>query len=75
MWWNAANFFVAALSLTEVATIIPPRYLPLQLAAVAMVNMWLRTATTRPVAFVAPGQTKVIQLPKIDPPAPPLVTD
>lgn len=75
MWWNAANFLIAALSLTEVTTLIPPRFLSLQLAVVAMVNLWLRTTTTRPVAFVAPGATKVIQLPKIDPPAPPLVTD
>jgi len=75
MWWNAANLFVAVLSLTEVLALIPLRFVPLQVAVVAMVNLALRMRTTRPVAFVAPGNTLVIQVPKIDPPAPPLVGD
>jgi len=75
MWFNAANLVLAALSLTEVATLIPPRFLPLQLAAVAFINMWLRQATVRPVALIAPGETKAVAVPKIDPPAPPGVTD
>lgn len=75
MWFNAANLLLAALSLTEVATLIPPRFLPLQLAAVALINMWLRQATVRPVALIKPGKTKPIAVAKIEPPAPPLVTD
>jgi hypothetical protein len=75
MWWNAANFLIAALSLSDVTALIPVRLLPLQVAIVALVNLWLRTTTTRPVAFIAPGTTKVIAVPKIDPPAPPVVGD
>lgn len=75
MWWNAANFLIAALSMTEVVTLIPPRFLPLQAAVVALVNLWLRTTTTRPVAFIAPGTTAIVALPKLDPPAPPPVGD
>jgi hypothetical protein len=75
VWWNAANLLLAILSLSEVAAIIPARYLPVQAMVVAIVNLWLRTVTTRPVAFIQPGETKVIQLPKIDPPAPPTITD
>ena len=75
MWWNAASVFLAILSLAEVKAAIPLRFVPLQLAVVSIVNLWLRTTTTRPVAFIAPGAVKVLQVPKIDPPAPPLVGD
>jgi hypothetical protein len=74
-WWNAANGILALLSLSEVTTLIPARFLPLQLAVVAMVNMYLRTVTVRPVAMIAPGATTPVQVVKIDPPAPPVVTD
>lgn len=74
-WWNAANGVLAVLSLTEVTTLIPARFLSLQVAIVAAVNLYLRTVTVRPVAIIAPGTTTPIAVPKIDPPAPPLVTD
>ena len=74
-WWNAANFLIAALSLTEVVTLIPPRFLSLQAAIVALINVYLRTVTTRPVALIAPGETKPIAVPKIAPPDPPVVSD
>lgn len=75
MWFNLASFALAALSLTEVTTIIPPRFLPLLGMVVALINLYLRTATTRPVAFVAPGNVKAVQVDKVGPPAPPPVTD
>jgi len=75
MWFNAANFLVAALSMTEIVTLIPPRYLPLQAAVVALVNMWLRQVTVRPVAMIRPGETQPVQVARIDPPSPPTVTD
>ena len=40
-----------------------------------MVNLYLRTTTTRPVAFIPLGATNVVAVPKIDPPVPPLVGD
>ena len=74
-WWNAANGTLALLSLSEVTTLIPARFLPLQLAVVAMVNLYLRTVTVRPAALIAPGETKPIVVPKVGPPDPPMVTD
>lgn len=74
-WWNAANGIVALLSLTEVTSIIPPRFLSLQLAIVAGVNLWLRTVTVRPVAIIAPGTVQPVLVPKVGPPSPPLVGD
>jgi hypothetical protein len=74
-WWNLANGVVALLSLAEVVAVIPPRFLSLQLAVVAMVNLYLRTVTVRPVALIAPGTTAPVRVPKIGPPDPPTVTD
>lgn len=74
-WWNLANGILALLSLSEVTTLIPPRFLSLQVAVVAAVNMYLRTVTVRPAKIIAPGTTVPIAVPKIDPPAPPPLTD
>jgi hypothetical protein len=74
-WFNAVSLFLAVLQLTEIVTLIPPRFLPLQLAIVAIGNMWLRTVTVRPAAFIAPGTTVGIQVAKIDPPPPAALTD
>lgn len=74
-WWNLANGILALLSLSEVTTLIPPRFLSLQVAVVAAVNLYLRTVTVRPVALIPPGDTKPMTVPKVGPPDPPLVTD
>jgi hypothetical protein len=74
-WFNAASLFVAVLSLTDVLVLIPARFLPLQAACVAIVNLWLRTITVRPVALIAPGTTKAVDVAKLSPPDPPVVTD
>lgn len=74
-WFNAANFIVAVLSLTEVLAIIPPDWMSTQAAVVAMINVWLRMVTKRPAAVISPGTTKEIALPKLDPPATKAVTD
>ena len=63
------------LSLPEVLALIPLRFMPLLLAIVGVVNLILRKLTVRPVAFIAPGETHPVEVPKIDPPAPPGVTD
>jgi hypothetical protein len=70
MWFNAASFLVAVLSLTDVLTIIPPARLPLVTAITAAINLYLRTATQRPVAFIASGTSTPVVMPKIDPPPP-----
>jgi len=74
-WFNAANLCVAVLSLTEIVVLIPPRYMPLQAALVAIANMYLRTVTVRPAAFIAPGTSTPVTVPKIDPPPPATLTD
>jgi hypothetical protein len=74
-WLNAAAGTVAMLSATEVITIIPPRFLPLSTALIAALNIMLRLGTVRPVALIAPGATVPVLVPRIDPPAPPVVTD
>jgi hypothetical protein len=74
-WVNAATGTVALLSATDVVTVIPARWLPLAGALVAALNIVLRLGTVRPVALIAPGETKPIQVAKIAPPDPPVVTD
>ena len=74
-WFNVANLLVAVLSLTEVAVLIPPRFMSLQAALVAIANMYLRTVTVRPVAFIAPGTSTPVSVPKINPPDPSAITD
>ena len=75
MWFNLANFLVAALSMGEVVVLIPSRYLPLQAAVVALINMWLRASTVRPVAFIPPGTTTAVEVKRIGPPPPATPTD
>jgi hypothetical protein len=74
-WFNAATLVLAALQLTEVVTLIPPRFLPLQLAIVAVGNVWLRTLTVRPAAFIAPGTTTPVAVVKMDAGAPAALKD
>ena len=74
-WWNAANAVVALLSLTEITVLIPPRFLSVQVAVVAAVNLYLRTVTVRPVALIAPGAVAPITVARLGPPTPPIVTD
>ena len=74
-WWNAANLVLAASSLSEVTALIPPRFLSLQLAVVALVNLWLRSVTVRPAVIIAPGNVQPVAVPKLPASPPPVVTD
>jgi hypothetical protein len=74
-WLNLITFIVAALSASDVQAIVPARFLPLAAALVAMANIYLRTLTVRPAAWITPGTTIAVAVPKIGPPDPPLVTD
>jgi hypothetical protein len=69
------TILLGILSLPEVLALIPLKYMPLLLAAVGVINFILRKLTVRPVAFIAPGATAPVLVPRIDPPAPPVVTD
>ena len=74
-WFNTASLLLASLQLTEIVTLIPVKYLPLQAAVVAVINVWLRSITVRPALFIAPGTTAPVAVPKISPPPPATVTD
>jgi hypothetical protein len=74
-WFGVATFASGLLSLPDVAALIPLRYLPAVLSIVGFLIVYLRTVTVRPVAFIAPGATAPVAVPKIVPPAPPLVGD
>lgn len=63
------------LTAEEVRAVIPARFMPLIQAVLAGANIVLRFATVRPIAVIAPGQVKVVEIPKLNPPAPPTVTD
>ena len=74
-WVNTAALVVGVLSATEVVTIIPPRFLPTATALVAALNIWLRTVTVRPVALIAPGNTKPVRVASLGPPPQAIVSD
>lgn len=75
MWLNLLAFLIALSSLTEFTTLLPPRFLPPLGCFVAVANLWLRTQTVRPVAFIMPGKTKPIEVVRIGPPPPDIMTD
>jgi hypothetical protein len=75
MWMAVATVLVGLLALPEVVAIIPLRYLPALTALIGAINFVLRMVTVRPVAFIAPGTSAPVEVPKVGPPDPPLVTD
>jgi hypothetical protein len=74
-WLNAVAFLVALSSLTDATQILPLRFLPIYGACVAGLNLLLRQLTVRPTAFILPGNTKPVDVPKVGPPDPPVITD
>jgi hypothetical protein len=71
---NAALLFVTVVPLLadpDLLTLIPARYLVLYAIGVKVLNVYLRTITTRPVAFIPPGDTVPVAVPKVGPPDPP----
>jgi hypothetical protein len=74
-WLNAAGFLLLVLEATDVITLLPLKALPFVGATVTVLNIFLRYVTVRPVALIAPGTTLPIAVPKLDPPAPALVSD
>lgn len=74
-WVNIIAFLIAISGLSEVVTIVPLRFMPMYSAVVAILNVYLRTVTVRPVALIAPGDTAPVDVPKIGPPPPPPLSD
>jgi hypothetical protein len=64
---NIINFLALALMMPEIREVIPPRYIPLVAAIVALSNLALRTLfVTHPVAMIAPGQVKPDEVKKLN---------
>jgi len=75
-FWAAVLTALVGLSAEpEVLALIPLAWLPRILIGVGLLNMLLRKLTVRPVVIAAPGTAVPVEVPKISPPAPPLVTD
>lgn len=75
-FWVAV--LTAAIGLTaepELLALVPLAWLPRILLGVGLLNMVLRKLTVRPVVLAAPGTAVPVDVPRIDPPAPPTVTD
>jgi O-antigen ligase len=64
-WLNAAALIVAILSLTEVREIIPADYASTVAAVLAVLNIYLRTQTIRPVAMIGLNETVSVEVPKV----------
>ncbi len=64
---NIVNFLALALMMPEIREILPPKYIPLVAAFVALANLALRTLlVTHPVAFIAPNQVKPVEVKKLE---------
>jgi hypothetical protein len=64
---SMASVLVGILALPEVTAIIPLRYMPPILALSGAVNFALRTwNAVHPVAAIAPGAVKPIEIPKLE---------
>jgi hypothetical protein len=74
-WVAVGTVLVGVLALPDVVAIIPLRFLPVVTALIGAVNFALRLGTVRPVAFIAAGATQPVDVPKVGPPDPPIVTD
>src|SRR6476660_4867226 len=74
-WVNLGTFVFAVLSAEDIVTVLPRAALPYVPALLALINIWLRYVTVRPVAFIAPGNTLPILVPKLDVPVTATLTD
>ena len=64
---NLLNFVALALMMPEVREIMPPKYIPIIAAIVALANLAIRTLfVTRPVAMIAPTQVKPVEIKKLE---------
>lgn len=61
-WVNVGSLIVGASELVEFTDLLTDKQLQIFTAVVALVNLALRLYTTRPVAFMAPGETKPVQV-------------
>jgi len=64
---SAGAVLVGLLALPEVSSLIPAAWMPKILALSGAINFLLRTFNaTRPVAAIAPGQVKPVEISKIE---------
>jgi len=65
---NTIALVVMIFSLTEIITLIPPKWMPGYAAVMAVLNIFLRTQTVRPASFIAPGTSSQVSVDKVGPP-------
>lgn len=64
---SAITFLLAVLALPDVTAIIPLKYMPVIAAVSSAAALWLRTQYgVRPVAAIAPGEVKPVEVKKLD---------
>ena len=64
-----AALFLDILQEQAVIAIMPARFTPYTVMAVAVLNIILRRFTVRPVALIPPGDTKAVEVERIGPTA------
>jgi len=64
-WAGVGVFVIGILSLPEVLALIPMRYLPAFTSVVGVIMIALRKMTTRPAAFIMPGETIPVVVDKL----------
>lgn len=70
-WINLAGIVIAVLQANDVIAVLPPSTLKYTGAVIAVINIVLRFATVRPVALIAPGDSKPVEVPLIPDTTPP----
>jgi hypothetical protein len=74
-YFNMLALGIAVLVLPQVGDLVPEKYVRYYEAAVAIGNVIMRLITVRPASITTPGTVNVVEIKKIDPPAPPKVGD
>jgi len=74
-WVAVGTVLVGLLAVPEVVAVIPLRFVPIITALIGAVNFVLRLNTVRPVSFIAPGTSAPIEVARVGPPDPPVITD
>ena len=69
-WATAAALLIAILEQQNVINVIPPAVMPYVSAVLAVANVALRFSSVRPVAMVAPGSVKAVEVPMLPEPRP-----
>jgi hypothetical protein len=74
-WAAVCTLVIGLVAEPEVVALIPLAWLPRIIIVVGLLNMVLRKLTVRPASFAAPGTATPVEVVRIGPPPPPVVSD